>query len=58
MNHMPIFASSHACMQICDSLAGLAGLPSRDAFDPRVLQPEPVDRVRRVLHEARRIHGL
>ena len=41
-----------------ESLRALLGAPSADAFDASVLRDEPADKVRAVLAEARRVHGL
>ena len=43
---------------VADSFLGLLKEPSQDKFDPDLLREEPSDKVRAVLAEARRIHGL
>jgi acetoin utilization deacetylase AcuC-like enzyme len=43
---------------VADSFLGLLGETSRDDFDPSVLPDEPVDKVKAVLQEAKRIHGM
>jgi len=41
-----------------ETLRALLGAPSADGFDASVLREEPDDKVRAVLKEVRRVHGL
>lgn len=43
---------------VVDSFLGILGEGSRDSFSPDLLRDEPKDKVKAVLAEARRIHGL
>lgn len=43
---------------VVDSFLGLLGEGSRDSFSPDLLRDEPKDKMKAVLTEARRVHGL
>jgi hypothetical protein len=43
---------------VADTFRGLLGEPSGDTFSPDLLREEPMVKVKMVLEEARRIHGL
>lgn len=43
---------------VAETFRGMLGQPSLDKFDARLLQPEPTDKVKSLLQEARRIHSL
>eukprot|EP00884_Botryococcus_braunii_P010038 jgi/Botrbrau1/19035/Bobra.0100s0063.1 len=43
---------------VAETLRAMLGQPSLDKFDAQLLQPEPTDRVKLQLKEARRIHSL
>lgn len=43
---------------VAETFRGTLGLPSHDPFNPQLLREEPLDKVKYMLGEARRIHGL
>ena len=43
---------------VVDSFLGVLNEASRDTFSPALLRDEPTDKVRGVLAEAKRIHGI
>ena len=43
---------------VAETFRGSLGLPSADKFDPALLRDEPLDKLKTMLAETRRIHGL
>ncbi len=43
---------------VAETFRAILGRTSEDRFDASLLQPEPLDKVRGVLKEARKIHSL